>query len=62
MVRCLQDGWCGNADRLQEGDDEFHAVTDCKKLVQHAIGCADATFIPLLDGISLAQSGHLPLM
>jgi hypothetical protein len=27
-------------------------VTDCKKLIQHAIGYADATCIPLLDGIS----------
>jgi hypothetical protein len=51
-VSRLRDGWYGNSDRFQEGDDEFHAVTDCKKLVQHAIGCADATFIPLSDGIS----------
>jgi hypothetical protein len=52
MVRHLCNGWYGNVNMFQEGDDKFHAVTDCKKLIQHAIGCAYATFIPLLDGIS----------
>jgi hypothetical protein len=35
------------------GMAEFHAVTNCKKLMQHAISCAaDTTFIPLSDSIS----------
>jgi hypothetical protein len=52
-VRCLHDGWYGNADTFQDGNDEFHAVvTDCKKLVQHAISCADTMFIPLFNGSS----------
>ena len=51
-VRRLRDGWYGNNERFHEGDDEFHAVTDCKKLVTHSIGCADSTYIPLCDGIS----------
>jgi hypothetical protein len=42
----------GNTERFEDGDDEFHAVTDCKKLVQHSIGCADSTFISLCDYIA----------
>jgi hypothetical protein len=61
-VRRRRDGWYGNAERYEEGDDKLHAVTDCKKLVQHSIGCADSTFIPLCDGINLEQLVHLPLM
>jgi hypothetical protein len=51
-VRHLHNGWYGNANMFQEDDDKFHAVTECKKLVQHAISSVDATFIPLSDGIS----------
>jgi hypothetical protein len=51
-VRRLCDGWYGNVDTFEKGDDEFHAVGDCKKLVQHAISCADTTFTPFSHGIS----------
>jgi hypothetical protein len=50
--RHIHDGWYGNADMFQDGDNQFQAVIDCKKLVQHAISCADTMSIPLSDGIS----------
>jgi hypothetical protein len=51
-VSRLRDGWYGNTDRLEVGDDEFHEATDCGKLVQHAVKCADSIFIPLCEGLS----------
>jgi hypothetical protein len=52
MVSRLLDGWYGNPDQFEAGDNESHAATACGKLVQHAVKCADSTFIPLCDGLS----------
>ena len=47
----LRDSWHGNEDRFEEGDDEYHKVTNCKKLIGESIKVTDTKFIPLCDGL-----------